>query len=346
MCLYPKLIKNPKYLANKKNGWQPPPVKDERVRYVPIGCQKCMECRNKKTREWQVRLQQEISHNKKAHFITLTFSNEKLAKVLNEIDEYNRYNGLEQLEGYDLDNQVATWATRYFLENWRSKYKKSLRHWFVTELGHQGTENIHIHGIVWTDQPISAVKEKWTYGFVWTGKEVMDNGKPIQMNYVNEKTISYITKYVNKVDEDHIEYQSIILTSPGIGKGYTESYDAQINKYQGKETKEHYRTKSGTKLALPIYYRNKLYTENQREQLWLHKLDKQERWICGERISIKNGEEHYYRLLKFHQEKNKRLGYGDDTVNWQRKEYEKQRRNLLRTERIKNIKKEKNTVEI
>jgi hypothetical protein len=31
MCLYPRLIKNRKYIKNKKNGGNIPPVKDERV---------------------------------------------------------------------------------------------------------------------------------------------------------------------------------------------------------------------------------------------------------------------------------------------------------------------------
>jgi len=37
MCLYPKLIKNPKYKPNKKNGGIVPELKDIRVLAVPIG---------------------------------------------------------------------------------------------------------------------------------------------------------------------------------------------------------------------------------------------------------------------------------------------------------------------
>ena len=35
MCLYPRLIKNRKYIANKKNGGNIPPVSDLRVLMVP-----------------------------------------------------------------------------------------------------------------------------------------------------------------------------------------------------------------------------------------------------------------------------------------------------------------------
>ena len=64
MCLYPRIIKNKKYVANKKNKGIIPQVKDKRVLYVPVSCGKCMECRRAKAREYSVRLQEEIRHNK------------------------------------------------------------------------------------------------------------------------------------------------------------------------------------------------------------------------------------------------------------------------------------------
>jgi hypothetical protein len=84
MCLYPRLIKNRKYIANKKNGGIVPPFSDNRVLMVPVGCGKCIECKRKKSREWQVRLAEELKHNKtKAYFVTMTFSNENY-KIINK----------------------------------------------------------------------------------------------------------------------------------------------------------------------------------------------------------------------------------------------------------------------
>ena len=48
MCLFPKLIINKKYTITKKNGGIIPEMKDERVKYVPVGCGKCIECLKKK----------------------------------------------------------------------------------------------------------------------------------------------------------------------------------------------------------------------------------------------------------------------------------------------------------
>ncbi|AXH75287.1 MAG: replication initiator protein [Microviridae sp.] len=334
MCLYPKLIKNPKYKPNKKNGGQVPPVNDERVKYVPIGCQNCIECRKQKAREWQIRLQEDIKTNTNAKFITLTFNNESISKIYEILKTNAKTNKIEEPTDYQLDNEAATWATRHFLERWRKKYKKSLRHWLVTELGHNGTENIHMHGIIWTNESMDEVEKQWQYGWIWKGKKINDKIE----NYVNAKTINYIIKYVNKTDEKHPSYKSIILTSPGIGNNYTNTKDSRKNKYNENKTIETYRTTTGHKMAMPIYYRNKIYTEEEKEKLWINKIDKQERYVLGEKISVKNGEEKYTKALEGAQKINKQLGYGDNIKNWKQEQYEKERRQLKQTERIQKAK--------
>lgn len=310
MCLYPTLIRNRKYTKTKKNGGIIPAISDKRILAIPIGCGRCIECRNQKRREWQVRLLEDVKHNKNGIFITLTFSNESIKEISEKIDESYR--------GYERDNEIATKATRLFLERWRKANKKSVRHWLVTELGHNGTENIHMHGIIWTDKGVEEIKRHWKYGYIWGGYE----GKE---NYVNEKTVNYITKYISKEDKDHKEYNSKILTSAGIGKGY-----------KGKKTQDYYKTKSGHKVALPKYMRNKLLTEGEREKKWIEMLDKNERWVRGERIDVSKGDEEYWKAVEYRRLENKKLGYGDNTRDWNRKKYEEQRRDLLMQERIEN----------
>lgn len=320
-------------MANKKNKGVIPPMEDERVKYVPIGCQQCIECRKQKARSWQVRLLEDLKQHKNGKFITLTFNNESIKHLYEKIKAEEKENNQQnELTGYEIDNEIATKATRLFLERWRKKYKRSLRHWLVTEIGHAGTENIHLHGIVWTNAELKDLEKIWSYGYVWKGKEI--NGKII--NYVNERTVNYIVKYIHKVDADHKLFKSKILTSPGIGANYTarKNGDWNKNKFNGKETKETYRTRQGYKIAMPIYWRNKIYSEKEREKLWLQRLDKEERWVCGERVSIKNGEETYYKLLQWHRQRNAQLGYGNGDIPWERKQYEKERRAIMRKKRM------------
>lgn len=274
---------------------------DERVKKVPIGCGRCIECRRQKKREWQIRLNEELKREKHAKFVTLTFNEESLSQFIQEH------------EGKEVYNQICTRAVRLFLERWRKKTKTSVKHWLITELGHTGTERIHMHGVIFTDKSADFITETWGYGFVWVGK------------FVNEKTINYITKYVLKEDKDHKDYLPKILCSKGIGSNYTETGDYKRNQYQDTETDETYRLRNGMKLALPIYYRNKIYSEEEREKLWLNKLDKQERWVDGVRIDIstKEGLQAYQRVLETAQKKNERMNYGGGEENFEKSIYSK-----------------------
>lgn len=326
MCLYPKLIINKKYTATKKNSGNIPIMKDERTKYVPIGCGKCMECLRKKSRNWQVRLHEEIKTDTSGLFVTLSYSNESLKelekkvlnnhyKTINEIRENtNKYIEWE-LDGYDLDNAIAKWSIRKFLERWRKKYKTSVKHWLVSELGQKNTERLHIHGLLFTTETKETIEKIWKYGNIWIG------------DYVNGKTINYIVKYINKQDSLHKHYIPVVLCSPGIGNNYIKSKTVKINRFQGKDTKEYYITNNNIKLPLPIYYRNHIYTDDQKEDLWINILDKEERWINGIKVDVSKNEDDYNKLLKYHRAMNRRLGYPEDE-NHNEKEYERQRRNL------------------
>ena len=164
------------------------------------------------------------------------------------------------------------------------------------------------------------------YGNIWVGE------------YCNEKTINYIIKYVTKVDEDHKNYKSIILTSKGIGSNYIRTHAAKQNRYNEEETNENYRLNNGGKTALPIYYRNKIYTEEERERLWLNKLDNNVRWIDGIKVKADN-EERILEILKNSQERNIRLGYGNDSEEWKKEPYSVKLKELNDKRRYRGLKK-------
>lgn len=328
MCLYPRLIKNKKYTENKKNGGLIPAVTDKRTLYVPIKCGNCMECQKQKQHEWKIRLMEDITTYKNGKFITLTFSNESYTELANNI----------QLTGYPLDNQIATIATRRFLERWRKTYKKSIRHWLITELGHNGTENIHLHGIIWTDATVDEIKKTWAYGYIYPRYNTWKG------NYVSEQTIQYISKYITKVDLKHKTYKPIILCSPGIGQCYTNKYNATTNKYKPQNTKETYTDRAGFKTALPIYWRNKIYTEEEKEKLWIEKLNKQIRYVNGIKIDVSKNEKEYWDALKWARKKNISLGYGTHEKDYNQIEYENKIRELKQLQRIQDSNKNKKII--
>lgn len=316
-------------MPNKKNGGVIPAVPDKRIMYVPIGCGNCIECRKQKASNWRTRLQEDIRHNINGKFITLTFSNESIKMLEQRI---NKDKPTEQrLRGYTLDNAIAILSVKLFRERWRKEYGKSIRHWLVTELGHNGTENIHMHGLIWTNEPIEKVIKHWQYGYVWPRNSQVKT-------YVNSKTINYIVKYVSKIDTQHKYYKSIVLTSAGIGKGYMDRIDCKRNVFNHDKTIETYTDRSGAKLTLPKYYRNKIYTDEEREALWLYKLDKMKRYVLGIEIDISKDETEYINAVKSARQINKELGYGTSYHSEREKKYEEERRAIIQETRIKNAK--------
>ncbi|AXH74835.1 MAG: replication initiator protein [Microviridae sp.] len=315
MCLYPIQVNNPKYKANKKNGGRIPALRDQRLLTVPVPCGNCMECRANKARSWRVRLCEEIKQPGRAHFVTLTFNTKSLIDLSTEIQEADK-----TIYGYKLDNAIATLAIRRFRMRWKKKFGKSIKHWLVTELGKENTEHIHLHGFLWTENP-QEINNIWGYGYTHVG------------TYTNERTIAYCTKYVLKVDPKHKHYRPIILTTPGIGKAYLHTPHAALNTYKGEQTRLHYTTRQGIRLNMPRYLRNKLYTDEQREALWITQLDKGNRYILGQEVNINDKDRRYTVILHNAKAKNSRLGYGsnrNDPIEYLR---ENQRRAKLQEQR-------------
>ncbi len=217
-----------------------------------------------------------------------------------------------KFEGWKLENEVCRLAIRRYLERWRKQFGKSLRHWIVTEKGQEGTERIHMHGIVWTNEDKNVIEEKWSYGWCEIGKKG-----------VGEESAGYLVKYMSKVDERHRDFKSKVFTSAGIGRKYIEREDSNNNKFRGKDTKEVYRNRKGQSLSLPQYYRHKLYNEEEREELWMLKLDKERRFVLGQEIDVstEEGQKDYERVRDIARKKNKKYGYGDGSVDWDKVRY-------------------------
>jgi hypothetical protein len=247
-----------------------------------------------KGRAWQVRLSEEIRQDPKAIFVTLTISDESWEKIKN---------AYIQLSNEDCIKKMV----RLFLERVRKKTKKSLKHWLTTERGGTNTERYHLHGLIWGENAEALTESLWQYGFVFIG------------TFVNECTVNYITKYITKTDKKHKDFIPTILCSAGIGADYLNRADSELNRYRESKTNETYRLRNGVKLNLPIYYRNKLYTDEEREQLFLEKIKKGKVWIMGQECDIRD-EATYFAMLRDAQKRARQL-HGDDPIKWDEAKY-------------------------
>ena len=325
MCQYSKLIINPKYTENKKDGGIIPTPSDKRVLVVPIGCGKCEECRRKKANEWMIRLDNEYRNikNERCRFITLTFNKESLKKYTElAIEEIKRKK--ETHYGIDIRNIACKIAIRRWLERIRKDTGKSIKHWIITELGGGHSKRIHMHGFIWTDN-IDTL-EKWTNGYTYEG------------DYMSPKAITYTTKYMMKINKREPMYMPKIMTSKGIGSEWINTVDARRAKYIPNGTLEEYVDQQGNKRGLPIYYRNKLYTEDEKEKLWIEKLDKGERWVgrvCIKRKNFKSDEEFENECIRMMEENRREsMTIGNIKMNWW--EIQKYKAELIQLSRNEN----------
>jgi hypothetical protein len=300
MCLYPKLIQNRRYVPNRKNGGVPPVCPDNRLRQVTAACGRCYECRKQKANAWLVRMEEEWRANPHAIFVTLTIDDENFSKLK------------EAAESEDV-HKISKIAVRRFLERIRKKTGKSITHWFINELGHENSKRLHLHGVIWGNeiQMKQLVNDHWNYGFVFIGQ------------YVGEKTIRYITKYMTKDDEDNKDFHGKVFCSAGIGKGYCNRIAAKENVFKEEKTNENYRLRNGAKVNLPVYYRNQLYTEEQREKLFLHKIIKGDVWVNGIKVNMHKNPELYLQILA-QEQKHCRILHGDRPQEWRKEKYERQ----------------------
>ena len=84
------------------------------------------------------------------------------------------------------------------------------------------------------------------------------------MLFRSERTINYIIKYITKRDEKNPEFNGKIFTSKKIGSSYINKNTLDRHKYQDRFTEETYKTESGIKVALPTYYKQKIWTNQER----------------------------------------------------------------------------------
>ena len=104
---------------------------------------------------------------------------------------------------------------------------------------------------------------------------------------------------MTKKDEDNPDYIGIVLCSKGLGANY-----AKIMAYKHEWNKEKtiitYRARNGADLPLPRYYKTQLYTEDQRQLLWLYAEEKGVKWVKGFKVEAANtvNKEYYETLVK------------------------------------------------
>lgn len=252
---------------------------DKYLTHINIPCGKCGRCIQRKKMEWSFRMVNEMIHSKIAYFVTLTFAPEHVPynkygrKTLIETrkqdleiwkTQLGRKRITKKMKQQCLDrslqgfckrvrqNQRRTDITIESLTNGLTPYDK-IKFFGCGEYGENNTKRPHYHLILY-NASIQAIEKSWTLG-------------GIHIAPATEADIAYVTKYMDKsINEE--KNKQIMRTpefhtmSEGIGKHYIDK-----NKSWHKRNLDilYVTNQAGIKIPMPKYYREKLFTDEERK---------------------------------------------------------------------------------
>lgn len=184
---------------------------------------------------WVFRLQQEQKVSVSSHFLTLTYSEENLPHT-----QCGRPTLVRR------DHQLFMKRLRKYEKNAKIKY------YAVGEYG-SNTERPHYHSIIFNVENVDNIPKAWQLGNV-------------QVDKCTTASMAYVAKYVNKQtkfkDRNDPRTPEFSLMSKGLGSAF-------MTKAQRKYMKQHLNPfithVGGQKVALPRYYKDKIFTDAEKE---------------------------------------------------------------------------------
>lgn len=211
--------------------------------FVPVPCGKCAPCKQRRVSQWVFRMTQEEKVSTSSHFVTLTYDSRSLPLSKN---------GFPTLDKSDLQK---------FFKRLRKLCPDVTVKYYAC--GEYGTTNKrpHYHAIIFNVPDTQMYCDAWTL-----------NGKLIGQIHVGQVTnasIAYTMKYIDKQTykkkhgrDDRVP--EFPLMSKKLGHNYLTDHSA---KYHIDNLDKNYVTDiGGHKIAMPKYYRDRILTDDQKEQ--------------------------------------------------------------------------------
>lgn len=238
-CKYPITVRNPMYRVNPSA-----------MQFLKVPCNKCVKCRQRRSRQWIFRLKQENKNSENSYFVTLTYDDENLVWS---------NTGVPTLSKSDFQRFV-----KRLRKSQGKKYPGlKLRYFACGEYGSK-TFRPHYHAILFNVDH-TLIQQAWSL-----------DGAPIgfaHIGHVTEDSIAYNTKYILKSnceyqeqfkDDDSFQ-REFALMSKGIGKSYSDN--KEVVNYHNKIMENVVRDEKGYITPLPRYYKDKIFGEEKREEL-------------------------------------------------------------------------------
>ncbi|AXH76296.1 MAG: replication initiator protein [Microviridae sp.] len=204
---------------------------------IPVPCGRCPPCKLRRVNSWVFRLLQEEKISNTAHFVTLTYDTRTVP-----ISE----NGFLTLRKRDF---------QLFMKRLRKLVPDTIKYYAVGEYG-TNKSRPHYHAIIFNVPDPAHFHTAWQLGYVHIG-QVSTNSIAYTMKYIDK--LSY--KKLHARDDREPEFP---LMSKSLGANYLS--EAVINYHQADLSRLYVTKEGGHKIALPRYYRQKIYTDVQLKQ--------------------------------------------------------------------------------
>lgn len=210
-------------------------VKNNQQDEIPVPCGKCPACYARRVSQWSFRLIQEDKVSHSSHFITLTYATEHVPITAR---------GFMDLSKRDL---------QLFFKRLRFINDKKIKYYAVGEYGGKGMRP-HYHVILF-NADLNTIQKAWQLGNVHYGQ-------------VTGASVGYTLKYMSKqaripLHKNDDRTPEFGLMSKRLGISYMTP--AMIKWHHAcKHERMYVTTVQGQKVAMPRYYKDKIYDEHDR----------------------------------------------------------------------------------
>lgn len=253
-CFNPVYISNPLY-----------PEHDPRPK-ISVPCGKCASCLKSSSDDWSIRLEEELRSSISAYFITLTYDDAHLP--LQEVT-VSADSGSTILPVVNLDDVSA------FVKRLRSFHKRlfngqdllPIRFFVCSEYG-PTTLRPHYHGIFFNIFPSLSSSEVDMVKIHKAIEKIWSNGF-IKVDSVTSNRIKYVTKYC--FSQYDVPYYlpkpgHRMSRNPGLGSSYINNED-RVN-WHKQFMANYYPLPGGKKARLPRYYKDRIFSDEEKAVLY------------------------------------------------------------------------------
>lgn len=214
---------------------------------IPVPCGKCPKCLGRRTSGWSFRLMQEDKRSSTSMFVTLTYDTDHVPIT---------QNGFMSLQKDHLQK---------FFKRLRKAHGEghtTIKYYAVGEYGGK-TSRPHYHIILFNANQ-DLICKAWGMGDIHYG-------------HVNGATVGYTLKYVMKprnipAHRNDDRLREFAVMSKGLGSNYFLNEDETVKDivpwhHQDVQNRMYCTLDDGRKIAMPRYYKNKIYQDSQKKAI-------------------------------------------------------------------------------